>query len=376
MIDPETLSARLSEFIVHLFPYEHGHRQKAITAFVAALIVQQTCCQAGLARAFDNFEAAAKRISRLIHNERLKDRRAADAILQQALLQLPTRGLVRLAIDWTIEADQHLLVVSLIIGRRAIPIYWRAYEASVLKGRRTRYERAVIKRVLTRLLKHIQPGRLIVSADRGFADVDLCDLLDSFKITYVLRVKCSTKVYWAQTWCSLSQIGFVGNSRHRELGRILYCASSPHRLWLTLSRQRDKLGEWEVWYLLSNRKRSAAQMADEYAHRMGCDESFRDAKWWLGFAKAHISDIRAWSRMFVVVATTMLAIAALSVKVLLSDKPQASRLLRRVTSRRRGRCELGWFSAMLLLLVHNLNLLDGLSPYLRLDLNARLPNVS
>jgi len=83
-------------------------------------------------------------------------------------------------------------------------------------------------------------------------------------------------------------------------------------------------------------------MADEYAHRMGCDEGFRDAKWWLGFAKARITDLRAWSRMFVVVATTMLAIASLSVTVLLSDKAQAARLLRRVTSRRRGRCELSW----------------------------------
>ena len=31
---------------------------------------------------------------------------------------------------------------------------------------------------------------------------------------------------------------------------------------------------------------------------------------------------------------------------------------------------------MLLLLVQNLNLLDGLSPHVRIDLNARLPNVS
>ncbi len=376
MINPETLSLRLGEFVEHLFPYEHGHRQKAIAAFVAALIVQQTCCQAGLARAFDNFEAAVKRISRLIHNERLKDRRAADAVLQQSLRQLPAHGPVRLAIDWTIEGDQHLLVVSLIIGRRAIPIYWRAYEASVLKGRMARYEQAVIKRVLTRVLTRVKRGRLIVSADRGFADVDLCDLLDSFKIAYLLRVKCSTKIYWQGTWRSLSQIGFVGNARRRELGRILYCASSPHRLWLTLSRQRNRAGEWEVWYLLSNRKRSAAQMAEEYAHRIGCDEGFRDAKWWLGFADARISDIRAWSRMFVVVATTMLAIASLSVKVLLSDKPQAARLLRRVTSRRRRRCELSWFSAMLLLLVKDLHLLDALSPHVRLDLNARLPNVS
>ena len=71
MINPATLSTQLREFVGHLLPHEHGHRQNAIADFVAALIMQQTCCQAGLARAFDNFEAAVKRISRLIHNERL-----------------------------------------------------------------------------------------------------------------------------------------------------------------------------------------------------------------------------------------------------------------------------------------------------------------
>lgn len=35
---------------------------------------------------------------------------------------------------WTIAGHQHLLVVSLGIGRRAVPIYWRAYDASVLQG--------------------------------------------------------------------------------------------------------------------------------------------------------------------------------------------------------------------------------------------------
>ena len=376
MIDPDTLCARLHEFIVHLFPDEHGHRQKALTSLVAALIVQRTCCQAGLARAFVNFEAAAKRISRLIHNERLKDRRADDAVLRQALSQLPLHGPVRLAIDWTIEDTQHLLVISLIMGRRAIPIYWRAYDASVLKGRRTRYEQAVIKRVMTQLLTRVSRSRLIVTADRGFADVDLCDLLDSLQIAYILRVKSSTKVYLEQEWCRLADVRFVGANRYRDLGRVLYCASSPRRLWLSLSRARNAQGDWEVWYLLSNRKRSAAARATEYAHRMGCDEGFRDAKWCLGFMQARIRDIRAWSRMFLLVATAMLALASLSVSHLLSDKAQAKRLLRRVTSRRRRRSELSWLSAMLLLLTQDLTLLDSLSPLIQFDLNARLSYMS
>ncbi len=216
MINPDTLSPRLREFVDHLLPHEHGHRQKAITDFVAALLEQHTCRQASLARCFDNFEAAVKRISRLVHNERFKERRAAEAILDQALERLPVHGTIRLAIDWTIENDQYLLVVSLVIGRRAIPLYWRAYEASVLKGRMKRYELSVIKRVLTRVLKRVSPRRVIVTADRGFADVELCDLLETFKIEYILRVKNSTKVYFQGVWRRLSQVGFVGNARHRD----------------------------------------------------------------------------------------------------------------------------------------------------------------
>ena len=47
---------------------------------------------------------------------------------------MPPKGKVRLALDWTIEGDQHLLVVSLVMGGRAVPIYWRAYRRHGLEG--------------------------------------------------------------------------------------------------------------------------------------------------------------------------------------------------------------------------------------------------
>jgi hypothetical protein len=114
-----------------MLPWAHGHQRKAIRDFVQAIIDQQTGCQAPLARRFSNQEAAAKRLSRLLHNERLEPRHLVDAVLLQALVQLPSHGPVRLAVDWTIAGHQHVLVVSLVVGRRAIPIYWRAYEAAV-----------------------------------------------------------------------------------------------------------------------------------------------------------------------------------------------------------------------------------------------------
>ncbi|PON14125.1 hypothetical protein C2W62_30755 [Candidatus Entotheonella serta] len=112
-------TTRLSDYIAFVLPWAHWHQLKGITDFVSAIIEKQTACQAQLARCFDNQAAAAKRLSRLLHNERLDPRILAEAVLLQAIRQMPDHGRIRLAMDWTIEDQQHLLVVSLIMGRRA-----------------------------------------------------------------------------------------------------------------------------------------------------------------------------------------------------------------------------------------------------------------
>src|SRR5262247_2628953 len=210
MASQYTLPTRLRDYIAFLLPWAHGHQLKAIGDFVAAIIEQQTACQAQLARYFGKQEAAVKRLSRLLHNERLDPRLLADAVLLQALHQLPTHGKVRLAIDWTIEADQHLLVVSLIVGRRAVPIYWRAYDATVLKGRMKRYELAVIRRAVTRVIRKVGRRRVRVTADRGFAEVALCTLLSDLGVAFVIRVKKSTKLCLAGVWRQLDTRRFPG----------------------------------------------------------------------------------------------------------------------------------------------------------------------
>ena len=290
-----SLPTRLSDYIAFLLPWAHGHQLKAIGDFVAAIIEQQTACQAQLARYFGKQEAAVKRLSRLLHNERLDPRLLADAVLLQALHQLPQHGKVRLAIDWTIEAAQHLLVVSLIVGRHAVPVYWRAYDAAVLKGRMKRYELAVIRRAVGRVAQAVGKRRVIVTADRGFADVALFTLRSQLGVPFIIRVKAGTHVAFQGKWRKLGQLRFRGHERHRSFGALPYCESCPQRLWVSKSRARDAKGNWSIWHLVSNRPLAAPAAANEYGHRFGCEEGFRDAKWWLGFAKARIAQIKAWS---------------------------------------------------------------------------------
>ena len=376
MRTPDSATTRLDDYIMEMLPWAHGHQRKGIRDFVQAIIDQQTGCQAQLARRFGNQEAATKRLSRLLHNERLEPRHLADAVLLQALVQLPAHGPVRLAIDWTIEGLQHLLVVSLIVGRRAVPIYWRAYDAAVLKGRMKRYELAVIRRAVTRVIRKVGPRRVRVTADRGFADVTLFTLLSDLRVAFVIRVKKSTKICLAGVWRRLDTLRFAGNTRRRPLGHLLYCASNPQTLWVTRSRKRDAHGTWGLWYVVANRPSTAEQAVAEYAHRPGCEAGFRDAKWWLGFAQARIKAITAWSRLFALVAIALLVVVTLASRLLLRQGAQASALLRRVASRRHGRCELSLVSAMITLLHQEPGLYDHLVPRLKLKLDGNLANVS
>src|SRR5207248_10117056 len=93
-----SLTTRLGEYISLILPDAHGHQQKAITDFVLAVVMVQSCCQATLARFFDNFEAASKRLFRLLHNARLDPEELARSHAHALMLRLPVEGGVRLAL--------------------------------------------------------------------------------------------------------------------------------------------------------------------------------------------------------------------------------------------------------------------------------------
>src|SRR5918911_2107827 len=185
---------RLVEYINLIFDNTHGHQRNALVDFVMALISKRSCCQASLARFFDNFEAACKRLNRFLHNPRLDVEQMSRQTARVIVSQLPLVGTVRLSIDWTIEDQQHLLVASLCTGSRAIPVYWRAYKQDSLKDRRSSYERDFVRTLITEVLHPFARSRLLLTADRAFADVKLVDLLNELRVCFVIRTKDNIKV--------------------------------------------------------------------------------------------------------------------------------------------------------------------------------------
>lgn len=369
-MNQSSLATRLGEYISLILPNAHGHQRKAVSDFVFALLSVRTCCQAGLARFFDNFEAASKRLFRLLHNARLDTEELALSHAAALVQRLPVAACVRLALDWTIEDSQHLLVASVSVGRRAVPLYWRAYHEVELKQRMSLYEREFVRTLFDVALCGVARRRLILTADRWFADVDLLDLLNELGVSYVIRTKSNYKVRVEERWRRLDALKWRTNQRRRAWGRLWYTEGDPRQVYLVQARARDKHGRWGIWHLLSNRNLSAHAMAQEYARRFTCEEGFRDAKRLLGFAEARISCLKAWTRMFTLVA---IAIAVLTnLGCALASHAGRNSWLRRVRSRRMARSELSLVRSIVELLMQDESLWHLLDHERKLDLEAGL----
>jgi Transposase DDE domain len=361
---------RLEHYINTLMPETHGHQRKAFGDFVAALLVVRTCCQATLARYFPNFEAASRRLTRWLHNSRLDVQTQAHAHALVLVHHLPRSGPVRVAIDWTTEDQQHLLVASVIVGRRAVPLYWEAYTTAERKGRQRALEVAFLRQVIEQELGRVVRERLLVTADRGFGDSLLLTELARLQVPFVLRLAAHITVWLDQQWQKLGRLPMRHTTRRRALGRLWCLRSNPQRCWVSQARARNKKGRWEYWPLVSNRPLSAFSMASEYARRFGCEEGFRDAKRTLGFAAARIAQIEAWARMFALVAAALLVLAQWGTHLL--THPQRQTWLQQVRSRRRTRSELSVITVVCHLLDQGIALWPLLTPHAKLNLEATL----
>lgn len=305
-----------------------------------------------------------------MHNGRLRPDELARSHARALCAQLPLVGVLRLSLDWTTEDSQHLLIASVRVGRRAIPLYWRAYHDSELKERMTGYEREFLCVLFNEVLRGVARRRFMLTADRWFADVDLLDLLNEMGVSFVIRTKSNYKVRIEGAWRRLDSLRWRGNHRRRAWGCVWYSETDPRRLYLVQSRARDAKGRWGVWHLLSNRPLSAHLMASEYARRFTCEEGFRDGKRLLGFVHARINCIEAWSRMFMLVAIALCALTQIGCALVQSNA--AEELLRRVRSRRSARSELSLVRSILELLAQGENLWLLLDQHCRLNLEAAL----
>jgi hypothetical protein len=157
--------------------------------------------------------------------------------------------------------------------------------------------------------------RVIVTADRGFADVALCTFLSQWGVTFSIRVQAGTHVACQGQWSTLGPWRLRGHARHRSCGARPSCESCPPRFWVSKSRARDAKGNGGMWHVVSQRPWAAPAAAHEYGPRFGCEAGLRATKGWRGCAKARMAQSKAWSRMFALFAIALLGMTSLGSKL-------------------------------------------------------------
>ncbi|MBE9116130.1 IS4 family transposase [Lusitaniella coriacea LEGE 07157] len=180
---------------------------------------------------------------------------------------------IYIVLDRTQWQDKNLFVVGIVIGKRALPIYWQFLE----KRGASNYQeqKALLKPVFKRLKKY----EIVVLGDREFHSVILAQWLRKKKVYFVLRQKKDTNIKMPrQDYQQLSALISPGERRFfQKIPVTKAWGYSEVSMGIYWKRKYRGMGGKEPWYLLTNLP-SLEEAVKSYKKRMGIEAMFKDCK--------------------------------------------------------------------------------------------------
>jgi hypothetical protein len=240
----------------------------------------------------------------------------------------------RIALDWThFDADGHSTIAAYLITKhgRATPLVWRTFDdAELTDGGRTDAEDLLLLR-----LKEVMPTdvRVILIADRGFADVGLYEMLDRWGWDYVVRFRKGILVTNARGETKPVE-AFVSPKGHSKAIRGARATRSEYQLGAVVTVHVK--GMAEPWYLATSLGGLPARdVVDIYSRRFTIEETFRDqkdARFGLGMRHTRVRSVVRRDRLFFLAA---LAQALLTLLGAAGERCGLDRTLKTNTSKTR-----------------------------------------
>jgi len=269
---------------------------------------------------------AIKQVDRLLSNKK---------IVMSALLQLyvpfvlGSRKNLTLSLDWTSyhKDDQMTLVLSLVTSHgRSIPVMWRTFRMSRLKGRQSSVEMLLLRQFRNMVAADVN---VKIIADRGFCSVELMKYLDSIRFKYVIRVK--QNLYLCDEYDEGRDVT-QWLAKYRRYPRLIQNAkitNQLHEVATVVFTKDTKSGE--PWVIVSNVEGiSKKELLHYYSKRWGCEPTFRDTKdlkFGMGLSKTHIGTPARRDRLLLINALALLfltTVGAACEKIGFTKKLQAN----------------------------------------------------
>jgi hypothetical protein len=276
----------------------------AVVGVVNAVSVSIHAIGAGLAGATGlNTKHAIKQVDRLLSNSALS---VWALFADWVPYVLAAKKEIVVALDWTeFDADGHSTIALYLITShgRATPLVWMTVKKAKLKGRRNKFEDAVI----FRLHEVLPPGvKVTLLADRGFGDQKLYQFLTELGFDFIIRFRgvvavesidgeVRTAGEWVPPNGKIRQIRGAKVTKERyELDSVV-CVKAH--------------GMKEPWCLaVRGAVIKGATAVKLYGRRFTIEETFRDTKdprYGLGLSATHVRDVNRRDRLLLICAMAM-----------------------------------------------------------------------
>lgn len=188
--------------------------------------------------------------------------------LLQERAELKKGDTVYLQVDFTSERDHfQILVVSVLLGYKAIPLYFSMRRYPKKKGQ---YDQKKMEKAFIEALKHdlSKQYRYVIVADRGFGNERFLKLCEVAGFEYLIRLEPNLKIRYKNQEGIMSK---VIKKRGKFEVEILNWERTE-----TLLRNQEK---GQVWYLVTSLKDiEQAEGVKNYRKRFRIEKVFQDLK--------------------------------------------------------------------------------------------------
>jgi len=304
---------RIVLVVGRVFQGFHAKNQRTLAVLMAALLVAGRAGVASLGRAIDSktsFKHAIKRVDRFLGNDNVVVLDWCKALFATVI---GPRKAVKIAIDWTKIGPWPVLVASVVIRRRGIPVYWATCDWRRLKRSQNAFEDSFLM-----MLRDIVPRDVdaVLLFDRGFRRVSLVRHLKRLGFHFVIR-SCSDVHVTTSAGDKIALRNLsLSSGIIRDYGHVMATTDKPEDVRLVAVFDRRQK---EPWLLFSDLDLPPNDIVALYARRFTIEECFRDSKntrygWCLGQYKLKDKPERL-DRLFLVVVATYFLVSIIGIHV-------------------------------------------------------------
>ena len=303
----------------------------AVVGVVNAVSLSIHAIGAGLAGASGlNTKHAIKQVDRLLSNSALS---VWALFAHWVPYVVESKKEIVVALDWTdFDADGHSMIgIYLVTSHgRAMPLVWMTVMKSRLKGRRNKFEDAVIRR----LHEVLPPGvRLTLLADRAFGDQKLYEFLTELGFDFIIRFRGIVAVESVDGEIRTAAKWVPPNGRIRQIRGAKVTKDRYELDSVVCVKAR---GMKEPWCLaVRGALLKGAAAVKLYGRRFTIEETFRDTKdprYGLGLSATHVRDVDRRDRLLLICA---MAIALLTLLGAAGESLGMDRMLKANTVKKR-----------------------------------------